>query len=100
DEVLPGPLPQPDDRRVPLAPLGGQVVDGASGGVGVDGGVEGPQVPLELIPVPLGGHGEGVAIRCMLCRYRHRVHYAEERIMPIWRAKALSRKDFALLNLA
>jgi hypothetical protein len=36
----------------------------------------------------------------ILCGYPHKVHYAEDRIMPTWHAKGLSSGNFALLNSA
>jgi hypothetical protein len=61
DELLPGVVPQPDDRRIPLAPPFGQLVERGPGRVGVDGGVDRPQVALERVPVPPRGQPEGVA---------------------------------------
>jgi hypothetical protein len=61
DELVPGVLPQPDDRRIPLPPLLGQLIERGPGGVSVDGGVDGLDAALEGIPVAPGGEPEGVA---------------------------------------
>jgi hypothetical protein len=61
DELLPGVMPEPDDRRIPLAPPFGQLVQRGPGRVSVDGGIDGPQVAFEGVPVPPGDEPEGVA---------------------------------------
>jgi hypothetical protein len=61
DELLPGVLPQPDDRRIPGGPFLCQLVEGGPGRGGVDGGVDRLDVAAQRVPVALGGEPEGVA---------------------------------------
>jgi hypothetical protein len=35
-----------------------------------------------------------------LCRYRHKLHYAEQRIMPSWDGEPLWIRDFAVMQSA
>jgi hypothetical protein len=52
DELVPGVVPQPDDRRIALAPSFGQLVERSPGGRGVDCGVDRFEVAFEGVPVP------------------------------------------------
>jgi hypothetical protein len=61
NELLPGVLPQPDDRRIPGAPGLGELVERSPRRRRVDGGADGPQVAFEGVPVTPGGEPEGVA---------------------------------------
>jgi hypothetical protein len=59
DELVPGVVPQPDDRRVPPAPGLGEVVERGPGGGGADGGVDGFDAAFEGVPVAARGEPEG-----------------------------------------
>jgi hypothetical protein len=61
DELLPGVVPEPDDRRIPLAPPLGQLVERSLRRRRVDGGIDRLKAALERIPVAPGGEPEGVA---------------------------------------
>src|SRR5215471_13091760 len=61
DELVPGVGPQPDDRRVPLPPRFGELVERHPCGLSVDGGVDGLDAALEGVPVPPRGQAEGIA---------------------------------------
>jgi len=60
DELAPGALPQPDDRRVLLAPAPGHLVHRSPGRGRVHHRAGRLDVRLEAIPVLAGGQPEGV----------------------------------------
>jgi hypothetical protein len=48
----------------------------------------------------LGTLANTLRMQWISCRIRHEVHYAEQRIMPIWRRQPLWGKGFVFLKSA